>query len=229
MQGKQVFAAYAKIKSNVKDKPIPAIGRDSLLYYQHNFKSSFFANDVWNIDLNCAYATTLFNKKIITQETMAYLLRLPKQARLVSVGMLASRKKTFSYHEGMLSGYEEYVSEYAPFFYLAVQETFAVMSELKKIIGTDYLFTWVDGVYFRPNPEAQKECEAYLQSINFGYKSERLEKFMVKFLESKIMLTFNKFSPKKQMWESKVFNLPHKETISEKIALSIVNYKKLKK
>lgn len=228
MQGKQVFAAFAKIKSNVKNKPIPAITRDSLIYYQHNFKSSFYTDRVYNIDLNCAYATALFNKKLIAGDTLKYLLRLPKQARLVSVGMLASRKKTFSYGEGMLEGYSEYVSEYAPFFYLAVQETYNVMSELKKIIGQDYLFTWVDGVYFKPNDVAMKECEQYLQSVNFGYKSEVLNKFMVKFLETKIMLTFNKWSGKKQLWESKVFNLPHKETISEKIALSIINNKKIK-
>lgn len=229
MQGKQVFAAYAKIKSNVKDKPIPNIDRSNLIYYQHNFKSSFFAHSVWNIDLSSAYATCLFNRSIIKEDTFKYLLRLPKQSRLVSVGMLASRKKIFTYKEGALLDYSENVSEYAPFFYLAVKETFEIMSELKRIIGQDYLFTWVDGIYFRPNELAQQQCEEYLRSVNFGFKSEKLEKFMVKYLESKIMLTFNKWSEKKQTWESKVFNLPHKETISEKIALSIINYKKQSK
>lgn len=224
MQGKQTFAAYAKIKSNVKGKPIPNISRDDLIYYQHNFKQSFFRRDVSNIDLNCAYATVLFNDDIITKETMAYLLRLPKQARLVSVGMLASRKKTFSYKQGVITDYDEYVSELSPFFYLAVKRTFEVMSELKKILANDYLFTWVDGIYFVPNTERQAACEAYLESIKFGYKSEALQNFQVDFLARKILLTFKKYSPKKMEWEQKIFNLPHKETFTEKIALSIIKH-----
>lgn len=224
MQGKSTFAAFAKIKSNVKDKKIPNVTRDELIYYQHNFKQSFFAYQVSNIDLTCAYATVLYNEKIITSDTLAYLLRLPKQARLVSVGMLASRKKTFSYKEGVIIDYEERISDYSPFFYLAVKRTFEIMSELKKICGDKYLFTWVDGIYFQPCEATQKKCEDYLYSISFGFKFEMLQKFTVKFLPKKILLTFKKYSEKKG-WETKMFNLPHKETLSEKVALDIVKHK----
>lgn len=228
MQGKSTFAAFAKIKSNVKDKKIPNVNRDDLVYYQHNFRSNSFTQVVSNIDLNCAYATCLFNEGFITKETMQYLLRLPKQARLVSVGMLASRKKTFTYRQGVITDYDENVSEYAPFFYLAVKRTFEIMSDLKRIIGDRYLFTWVDGIYYLPDNDKTKECESYLRNINFGFKTEELHQFKVDALSSKIMLTFKKYSEKKGEWETKLFNLPYKETLSDKIALSIVNYKNVK-
>lgn len=228
MQGKSTFAAFAKIKSNVKDKKIPEISRDDLTYYQHNFRESSFTPAVSNIDLNCAYATCLYNANCITKETLQYLLRLPKQARLVSVGMLASRKKTFTYRDGVITDYDENVSEYAPFFYLAVRRTFEIMADLKRILGDRYLFTWVDGIYYLPDSEKTAECEAYLRDINFNFKTEELRQFKVDALESKIMLTFKKYSEKKMEWETKMFNLPYKETISEKIALSIVNYKNVK-
>lgn len=222
MQSKQMFAAFAKIKSNVKAKPIPQITRDELVYYQHNFRESFFSKIVSNIDLNCAYATVLLNDNIISPETFKYLLRLPKQARLVSVGMLASRKKSFNYQQGVITGYDEKVSDLSPFFYLAVKRTFEVMTVLKKICGRNYLFTWVDGIYFHPDETIEKECKAYLDSISFGYKNEELKEFQVKFLPRKITLDFKKWNVKKSEWDRKVFNLPHKQTMSEKIALSII-------
>ena len=103
------------------------------------------------------------------------------------------------------------------------------MQELKKIIGDDYLFTWVDGIYFKPNAVLQYECEAYLRSINFAYKAETLERFEVKYLARKILLTFRKWSEQKDAFEIKMFNLPHKETISQKIALSIIKSKQNEK
>lgn len=226
MQSKQVFAAFSKIKSNVKNKSIPNIQRDDLVYYQHNFKRSSFNKAVTNIDLSCAYATVLFNDGLITKETYTYLMRLPKQSRLVSVGMLASRKKSFFYKQGDIVAYDEKVSELSPFFYLAVKRTFEIMTNLKRICGKNYLFTWVDGIYFLPDGKVQQECEEYLQSVNFGYKSEQLENFLVDYLPRKIMLTFKKWSESKKDWEHKVFNLPHKETVTQKIALSIIHNNK---
>lgn len=226
MQSKQVFAAYAKIKSNVKDKEIPNVTRDELVYYQHDFRRSSFTKKVTNIDLSCAYATVLLNHNVITSETFNYLLRLPKQSRLVSVGMLASRKKSFFYKQGGIVDYSEKVSELSPFFYFAVKRTFEVMTNLRRICGKNYLFTWVDGIYFLPDADIQKECERYLASVNFGYKSESLENFLVDLLPRKIMVTFKKWSDKKQEWEHKVFNLPHKETVTQKVALSIIKKQK---
>lgn len=229
MQSKRVFAAFAKIKSNVKDKPKPEVSREDCVYYQHNFKESFFQHEVMNIDLGKAYATVLKNDKIISIETYDYICKLPKQSRLVCVGMLASRKKSFIYKAGNIVDYSEIISDNSPFFFYAVKRTFEIMSDLKNICGDNYLFTWVDGIYFTPNAEIAAECKRYLDGIGFGHTIESLKDFTVKFLPRKIMLVFKKWNNNKNIWDIKSFNLPHKETISQKIAMNICTASPIKR
>lgn len=229
MQSNQTFAAFAKIKSDVKDKPKPNVRKDDLIYYSHNFKASSFTPSVTNIDLTCAYATVLYNEKILTQDTMKYLLRLPKQSRLVSIGMLAARKKIFDYDQyGIIAGYDEVISENSPFFYLAIKRTYEIMTDLKIICGDNYLFTWVDGIYYKPDPNIDEACSLYLKNACFGYTIEDLQNFTVKYLSRKIILTFKKWDKKAQDWKVKSFNLPHKETVVERIALDIIKSPKIK-
>src|SRR6185436_4244864 len=67
MQSKRTFAAFSKLKSDVKTKPVPDINREQLHYFLHNFKESVFVGDVYNIDLKSAYATILHKDGFISK------------------------------------------------------------------------------------------------------------------------------------------------------------------
>jgi hypothetical protein len=145
-----MFAAYQKIKKDIEGKNLPHVDPEKLRYYINGFNGTqIYSDKIYNIDLKAAYATILFNKGILSKKTYSYLIRLPKIERLVSVGMLASRKNTFHFNnKGVIISETETVSPFANFFFSAVKETFDIMQEMKIVLGNDFLFSWVDGVYF---------------------------------------------------------------------------------
>lgn len=207
LQSNQTFAAYAKVKKDVKDKIPPQIDKESLVYFDHDFKESCTIDRVYNIDLKSAYATILYKEEIISQDTFNYLSRLPKHDRLAAVGMLASKKKSFSFDRfGTIRTYEETISKLENFFYYAVQRTFEIMCELRAILGQDYLFTWVDGIYFRPSMEGLTRCEDHLRRIGFRYSEEVLTDWQVRVVKGAVKLFFVKDG------KIKSFSLPAKES-----------------
>ena len=208
MQSNQCFAAYAKVKKDVKDKEVPSIDKRSLVYFEHDFREARDLRRVYNIDLKSAYASVLFKEGFITRDTFNYLGRLPKHDRLASVGMLASRKNTFGFNrQGEVLTYESTVSNLENFFFYAVQKTFEIMQNLKAILGRDYLFTWVDGIYFIPNMDSLVACEDYLRKIGYRYSEEVLYDWQVRLVKGAVRLTFLKDG------KIKTFSLPPKQSV----------------
>lgn len=155
-QSKQMFAAYAKIKSDIKNIVPPDIDKFSLKYFHFDRLRDDANFSVWNIDIKSAYATALFNAEFISKKTFYYLSCLEKQDRLSCVGMLASRKIKFDHDkDGNIISKETIISPYENFFWFAVQKTFFAMMDAREIAGNDYLFSWVDSIYFRPSKNAK--------------------------------------------------------------------------
>lgn len=202
LQSNRAFAAFAKLKKAVKDKPVPDISNDDVRYFQHNFRKDIYIDTVFNIDIKSAYATVLFKDGLIDADTFAYLSKSSKQDRLSSVGMLASRKEVFEFKNGSPVSEEEIVSPLSGFFFYAVQKTFEIMDELRRICGMDYLYTWVDGIYFLPNDEVRRSCIDYLDSTGYKFSSDVLQEFEVKIKQDVILVTFKKEN------KLKIFNLP---------------------
>lgn len=206
LQSKRTFAAFAKIKSDIKTKEIPPIKNKDVKYFQHDFKSDTSIPEVWNIDIKSAYATILFNEKYISEDTFKYLCSLTKQERLASVGMLASKKKIFEFKRGNPIQIGEKVAETSGIFFYAVHRTFEIMDELKRICGQNYLFTWVDGIYFKPDEKVLLDCLQALEKFKLQYKAEVLTDFTIKIKSTYIDLKFFKEG------KVKIFKLPSADT-----------------
>lgn len=226
MRSNQCFAAYMKIKKDLKNKPIPEIDKSTLYYYDHDLKNNISLESVFAIDITNAYATQLFNNLLISAETFAYISKIKKDDRLAAVGMLASNKHEFEYNkDGTLINYRHIINELENFFYLCVRNVAHVMGDLKKIASKNYLFTWVDCLYVQPDRELLKQIEGHLQSINIFYTVEMLFKFNVRIRESgKINVSFWKKKRTKEGYPYYKFtyiNIPQKNTI---LANDIINY-----
>jgi hypothetical protein len=212
-QSNAAFAGFSKLKRDLKDTKRPNIEATDVTYFLHDFKEPVYIERVVNLDLKSAYANILYMDKLISKDTHKYLGRLKKQERLSAVGMLASRKEVFEYLKGEIVSLRTERSEFAPFFFYAVKRTFEIMSELKKICGNAYLFTWVDGIYFLPDPGIKKECEDYLKMIGFPYSGETLNEFEVQFLPRSIKVSFLKQDNPRR----KYFDLPMQESAYQKL------------
>jgi len=216
MQTNRTFACFAKLKSNLKDKPIPDIDNSMVSYFVHNFKKPIYVDYVTNIDIKSAYATILFNDDLITKETYEYICKSKKKERLASVGMLASRKKIFAFKTGAVIDEKEIISEKSGFFFYCVKRTAEHMAEIQRICGKDYLYTWVDGIYYLPNTNTDFLCETYLHESGFNYKLNQLTEFEVQFKIDCILVTF------KQDGKRKLFNLPLPVTEFKRIMMDAI-------
>jgi hypothetical protein len=202
-QTRQTFAAFSKLKSVLSEKKKPNVQPEDVSYFVHDFRQPVYADRVCNIDLKSAYANILLMDGLITKDVHKYLGKLSKPDRLAAVGMLASCKHVYEFRKGEPHGQvREERSEFSPFFFYAVKRCFEIMSELKKILESDYLFTWVDGIYFTPDYKKTLLCKQYLKSIGLPYSVEMLSEFEVKFLRRSIHIQFTKGEKQKH------FDLP---------------------
>lgn len=225
-QANRVFAGYAKIKSDLKDKVLPEIDMSRNRYYDTCFKGEGFYSDlVHNIDIKNAYPSILFNAGYIRKETFDYLNKMAKQDKLAALGMLASRKDIFSYsRSGAIIKTEERISPLSNFFFYCVQQTEFIIQSCKTQIFQDYfLFSWVDGIYYlNDNPELQQVCQWYLkEKFNLDSTFQKLTNFEVILKKDSYKI---KFLDEKE--RNKVFNIPLPET---ELKLKIINYLLTKK
>jgi hypothetical protein len=194
----QMFAAYQYLKKDIEGKNLPHVDPDKLRYYINGFNGNqIYSDKIYNIDLKAAYATILFNKGILSKKTYRYLMRLPKIERLVSVGMLASRKNTFHFNNnGRIIAETEVISPYSNFFFAAVKETYDIMNEAKVILGNDFLFSWVDGIYFM-NRRHKTSLMNFLKARNLKASFSVLKEFEIEMNHEFHRLSYMKDGQKK--------------------------------
>lgn len=178
------FIGANKIKSDLKNfskKGIPNINANDLEYYQQNLTEQKL-NYVANFDLTKAYPTILYNDGFISLETFKYLCEIGKTERLASIGMLARKKNIITFENGTPKNFEINKKETSPIFYHLVQKTNFIISEIRKLNESKFLFSWVDGIYFEVNFQHEIDflnlkiseiCEIY----NMNFKFELLNNY----------------------------------------------------
>lgn len=207
-QSSKVFIAYQKLKQDIQGKPKPDVDMRRLKYYSSNLNPKFiYADTIFNIDIKSAYASILYNDNVISRDTFNYIMGLPKLDRLATVGMLAGRKNIFQFNEnGKIESSVEIVSETANFFFYAVQRTYEIMNRCKGEIYDDFIFSWVDGIYFG-RPCSSIVVRDVLAQFGLKCSFDALTDFEVKDAPDYIVLTYIKDD------ERKVFNLPKQNNV----------------
>jgi hypothetical protein len=160
-----MFAAYNKIKSELKTLPV-SVDIKYIKYYQTNFNQTYiYADEIYQIDIKSCYASILCNNNLITKETYEYISQLSKENRLAAIGMLAAKKNIFEFDEsGNVANHIVIQSELSDYFFYCVQETYRIMNECKQILGEHFLFIWVDAIYFSGNEDKAKEVIDYFKN-----------------------------------------------------------------
>lgn len=179
----RVFAAKNKVKRDVMNSEV---GREIMnrVHQKKNFgihpKSDVMnINEVLNIDLSAAYVWALWNSGCITDETFQYINTLSKKERLPSLGMLAASHVKFYFEKGKCVNYETHREPTSEIFFYLIQVVNDVMEECRFLLGNDYIFHWVDGVFFKKETSVKKvnRIEKYLEELGFPYKYEMVENF----------------------------------------------------
>jgi hypothetical protein len=140
---------------------------------------NFNAEQVLNLDISGAYAAALMVNGLISEKTYLYLQSLKKTERLVSVGMLAKGYTEFTYEEGKCVNVKAHREKTAQIFFYLIQEINYVMTDIQFFLGGDFIFYWVDGVFFKYGTPAKKirEIEMLLSDQGYRYKYEDCRDF----------------------------------------------------
>ena len=202
MQSSRAFMAGNMIKGDIKDKPRPINAEPK--YFEFNREQILKQaqrKQVYNIDIKSAYANALRQNGYISDRTFRMLASLSKRDRLASVGMLASKKCWSEYNEqGKSVKYYEVVNDNAPFFFFCVNAINTVMENIKNTIGDDFLFYWVDGVFF--TGDRVKEIERILFDAGYPFSFCKIDNLQIVETEKIKTLIYKKEQ------EEKVLSLP---------------------
>jgi hypothetical protein len=175
---KEVFYIHSKIKSNIKNSNIfiDSVPKENINYYSITNRLGINArfNNIFCIDIKSAYPSALLNEKLITIDTFNELQNFDKLERLKSIGMLASKKTILYYESGKLIDYELKESEFSNYFFYTQYVIGEIMQLIESELTNDFLFFWIDGIYFKNENNIKKVCEI-LERANYFYSIEKLE------------------------------------------------------
>lgn len=168
---------------------------------------AFEGKKVFNIDIKSAYLNVLRNSGYISEQLFSKINFLPKKDRLKILGMLAYQPFSFYYERGKLETTSQEKNPYRPVFFYCVKETFRIMKIIQKKLKNDFLFSWVDGVYFTGEENINLVSDI-LKSHKLKFTTERLLYFNAKKSDELAFFTYNKFNHKKSKFEEKNICVP---------------------
>jgi hypothetical protein len=170
----QVFMAYNMLRKDImnseKAQAIMKSYHDTKNYNNKPRMTNFNAERVLNLDISGAYAAALMVNGLISEKTYAYLQSLQKTERLVSVGMLAKGYTEFQYENGKCVNVKAHREKTAQIFFYLIQEINYVMTDIQFYLGSDFIFYWVDGIFFKYSTPSKKIKEIEQLLIDGGYK-----------------------------------------------------------
>lgn len=159
----------SRVKNYVKKENIEYKKRIKKINYVTKFMpevnktKKYFA-----IDITKAYWFTAYKECFISGEIFKEGLKrkYSKKARLIALGCLATKPLISEFENGTYKNVDVCDLETAPIFYKCAEVVNTLMLLLKNTLGIDFLFYWVDCVYFSDRKNIIK-----VQKIltNFGY------------------------------------------------------------
>lgn len=179
----KIFHLVKKIKKEITEnqllKEISKEVRGSEFRY-NSINSSFgdfCAPNAVNVDLNSAYLTVLNRDGIISDELSDKINDLPKDERLKCLGLLAYEPQCFEFKNGEPFGHYTQKNEFKDVFFYAVKKVSDVMDKSISVLGSNYIFFWVDGVYFFEEGDNKKQVKELFEAEGFRSSIENLTDF----------------------------------------------------
>lgn len=152
--------------------------------------------DVCCLDVNGAYWQTALLLGVITPDLYSDGFKMGKITRLASLGALAKKTEIYKY-DGVKYDFVETVHSLdTENVWFAICYKFSqIMQEVKKMLGKDFYFYWVDGIYFKNTPENIALVKSMFTERKYECKHEEVGK--IEFLETEFKVySANNYSHK---------------------------------
>jgi len=136
--------------------------------------NQFIEKKITGTDLNSAYWTIAFNKRIISKNTYEKGLNNDfKQLRLATLSTLGSGKKYYVIRDGELTNYEVCIGadeKMANVYKLIRYTCYMYMNQLKKLLGEDFVAYRTDCIYYVDTKENRQIVYNYFKAKKLKYK-----------------------------------------------------------
>lgn len=133
--------------------------------------------DVCCLDIKNAYWQTAVLMGVISNELYEEGLSKDKVTRLASLGSLAKRKDVFKFDGETYKLVETIRSvETENIWFGICKRVSDIMQELVALLGDDFVFYWVDGIYFKRSDENIKKINDFLDNCSYECKFEDVSK-----------------------------------------------------
>ena len=197
------FSMFSSLKKEIKnnDLHIDFVPEYDVKYYGISEivskKSFLMPSDIVNVDIKSAYLSVLKNKKIISEELFEKINKINKIDRLKTLGFLATNKVVLEYENGELINVTSKRNEYANYFFLCCYEIGELMTRIANEFNENFLFYWVDGIYFDKNNLNIERVTKIIDEYQFSYKVEHLTSANLEFREKTAIFSYLKEDKKK--------------------------------
>jgi hypothetical protein len=202
----KIFSVYRNLEKELSNS-LDFFKKDEKEVGYFLYGKSDFEGKVFNIDISSAYLTVLFNTKLISKNIFLEISNMKKKDRLKILGMLAYQPYFFYYEKGILFSQTQRKNDFRNVFFYCVKETFKIMKIIKKKLGNDFIFSWVDGVYFQGERNINLVCDI-LRTKKLKFTVERLPYFSARKSDELTFYCYEKFSHSKGKFEQKNICVP---------------------
>lgn len=223
------FQLVKELKQEIDNSNIfvDEIPKESIIYFDvkdfdKRCNSYFEYEKVYNVDITACYLTILFTEGFISKTFFDKCMKIKKEYRLKLVGSLATTKTIFTIEKGKIKNIEQEKDErYRQIFFYVCFCAGELMTEIKKYLRNDFLFFWVDGIYFINQPP---------EFVQYMLKTQKMEskiEILNNFVFEKKDFQYNISFFKKDEIKPKVFRFSTENGNMNKIKLINKNQNKL--
>lgn len=117
------------------------------------------SKNYYEIDLNAAYWYFAHKNGFISDEIFKdglNLKKFTKKARLMALGSLATVHNTLEFNGKTYGELTTEINPTSPIFFKCAYDTSLLIQKIQKLIGSDFLFFWVDAIFFKNEKNINK-------------------------------------------------------------------------
>lgn len=172
----------SKVKKHIMSKKIKKdkTSKSSVSYFEYsNFKKSKEFKKVFEVDISNAYWRTAYNLGFISESIYHEGNTLDKVTRLAALGALARNPTKVNF-----DGKREKITENKPdkktsFIWFQIAKKIGdIMKEARILLGSDFIFFWVDGIYFKKEKNI-KFVQSLIDFYNYQSKVKKIKKIKI--------------------------------------------------
>jgi hypothetical protein len=142
--------------------------------------------DLFCLDISSAYWQTAYMLGIVDKKLYNEGMKMGKVVRLASLGSLAKKRTTWEYDGKYFYRNKPTVSPHSNLWYAICKRVSDVMTKAMLSLGQDFIFYWVDGIYFKNTPENRLKISSLFLDYGYECKPEPIEKIVFNNTEFKV-------------------------------------------